>query len=144
MPPGVRPGGMHLRIDSNPVFTWEDIMTRRLPVAITMTIVAILTTVTAAAADKARTVTVTATEFAFEPSTIRVQAGETLRIRLRNEGTLSHNLHIKGAGVHTGTIQGGGSDTVAVTPTETGTLRFFCKVPGHRQAGMKGQLEVHE
>lgn len=121
-------------------------MTRRTPIAITLTIVAALTTLTAApaAADEARTVTVTATEFAFEPSTIRVEAGKTVRIRLRNEGTLSHNLHVKGAGVHTGTIQGGGSDTVTVTPTETGTLRFFCKVPGHRQAGMKGRLEVRE
>lgn len=92
--------------------------------------------------DEVRTVTVTATEFAFEPSTIRVQAGEKLRIRLHNEGTLSHNLHVAGAGVQTATVQGGASGSVTLTPTEAETLRFYCKVPGHREAGMKGALNV--
>ena len=92
--------------------------------------------------DDMRTVTVTATEFAFEPSRIEVDSGEPVRIRLRNEGALSHNIHIRGAEAHTRTVQAGSTSTVTVTPSDTGTLEFFCKVPGHEQAGMVGTLVV--
>jgi uncharacterized cupredoxin-like copper-binding protein len=35
----------------------------------------------------------------------------------------------------------GGSKTLAVT-LKPGTYKFYCSVPGHRQAGMEGTLEV--
>jgi uncharacterized cupredoxin-like copper-binding protein len=35
----------------------------------------------------------------------------------------------------------GGSKTVTVN-VKPGTYKFFCSVPGHRQAGMEGTLTV--
>ncbi|MBA1145976.1 cupredoxin domain-containing protein [Ectothiorhodospiraceae bacterium WFHF3C12] len=87
-------------------------------------------------------VKVTAKEFGFEPSSIKAEAGETLRIKLVNDGALSHNLHIRGTGIKTKTIQAGGTDTVEFTVPEDGNVRFFCNVPGHKQAGMTGRIET--
>lgn len=87
-----------------------------------------------------RTVKITATEFSFEPASIKAQAGEMLRIKLVNRGALSHNLQIKGAGIQTETLQSGSSDTIEFTIPEDGTVRFFCNVPGHKQAGMTGKI----
>ncbi len=96
----------------------------------------------AAVAGDVRTVEITATEFAFEPSKIDVEQGETVRLKLVNQGNLSHNLHLHGVDTKTETVQGGASDTVEFTATEAGTVRFFCNVPGHKEAGMKGRMVV--
>lgn len=87
-----------------------------------------------------RTVEVVAKEFAFEPSKIQVAPGSRVKIKLVNKGNLSHNLHIKGKGGKTETLQTGNSDTIIVTAPESGELEFFCNVTGHKQAGMKGAL----
>ncbi len=90
----------------------------------------------------AKTVEVTAKEFAFVPETISVQQGERLTIVLANEGALSHNLHIPELDVEIETIQTDGMTRHSFTPDETGTFDFFCAVPGHKQAGMRGILRV--
>lgn len=89
-----------------------------------------------------RTIEVVAKEFAFEPSTIEVKPGQTVRIKLVNQGSLSHNLHIAGNGMETQTLQSGGSDSLTLEAPADGKLQFFCDVPGHKQAGMKGQIVV--
>jgi len=94
-----------------------------------------------ATAEDVRTVEVEAKEFAFEPSTIEAQAGERLRIELVNQGSLSHNLHIEGDG-NTQTIQSDKTAAVTFTVPEDGPVKFFCNVPGHKQAGMTGQVVV--
>ncbi|MDF0751532.1 cupredoxin domain-containing protein [Marinobacter sp. 71-i] len=90
-----------------------------------------------------RTVEVVAKEFTFEPSRIEVAPGSRVEIKLVNEGNLSHNLHIAGEGMKTETIQTGHTDTVTVTAPENGKLEFFCNVPGHKQAGMRGKIVAH-
>lgn len=104
-------------------------------------LVAVVVIPAASAAD-IRTVEITATEFAYEPSRIAVEAGETVRLKLVNEGHLSHNLHLHGVDAKTETVQRGSSDTIEFTASESGTVRFFCNVPGHKEAGMKGQVLV--
>ena len=95
-----------------------------------------------AAADDVRTIEVTANEFGFTPSRIEVDQGRTVRLRLVNRGNLSHNVHLQGGGLKTRTVQGGASDTIEFTADEAGTVRFFCNVPGHQEAGMTGRLIV--
>lgn len=90
-----------------------------------------------------RTVEVVAKEFTFEPSRIEVAPGSRVEIKLINEGSLSHNLHIAGDGMKTETIQTGDTDTLTVTAPENGKLAFFCNVPGHKQAGMTGEIVAH-
>ncbi|MCR8914128.1 hypothetical protein FDP08_13385 [Marinobacter panjinensis] len=90
-----------------------------------------------------RTIEVVAKEFAFEPARIEVAPGSRVEIKLVNEGSLSHNLHIAGEGMTTETIQTGHTDVLTVTAPENGKLAFFCKVPGHKQAGMAGEIVAH-
>lgn len=95
-----------------------------------------------APAAAAGTIEITAEEFAFEPSRIEVAVGETVRIKLRNEGVLSHNLTIKKLGVEIGTIQSDATGTARFRPQNPGTYRIVCTVPGHSEAGMTGTLVV--
>ena len=90
----------------------------------------------------AKTTTVTAKEFKFVPDEITVRKGEPVSIILKDKGVLSHNLHIPALGVTPETIQSGDQEPIKFTPEKTGTFEFFCAVPGHKQAGMKGTLKV--
>lgn len=98
--------------------------------------------VPAVQAEDVLTVEIRATEFSFEPAEIDVDKGETVRLRLVNAGSLSHNVHLEGAPVKTETVQSGASDTVQFTAEKGGTIQFFCNVPGHKQAGMTGQIAI--
>jgi len=71
-----------------------------------------------------------------------VKADREVALTFRNDGKMSHNLHIPELGVKTDTIGPGKTATVRFTPDETGTVQFVCKVPGHEQAGMKGEITV--
>ncbi len=95
-----------------------------------------------ALAGDVRTVEVTAQEFEFTPSTIKVEPGETVRLKLVNQGNMSHNLHLRNTDAKTATIQSGKSDTLEVTAPDNGELGFFCAIPGHEKAGMKGSIVV--
>lgn len=95
-----------------------------------------------AQAEETETVKVVAKEFEFQPATIEMEKGETVRLKLVNQGQLSHNLHMRGIETNTGTIQAGNTDTIRVTASENGTLEFYCDVPGHEQAGMTGKILV--
>ncbi len=95
-----------------------------------------------AQAEDTDTVKVVAKEFAFQPATIEMETGETVRLKLVNQGQLSHNLHMRGVATSTETIQTGKTDTVEVTASADGTLEFYCDVPGHEQAGMTGKIVV--
>lgn len=107
---------------------------------VTSAIAAILMMVSATAI--AETITVTATEFEFEPHTISVDKGQTLTLVLDNHGALSHNLHIPGLDVEMTSVQTDGTTRHTFTPETAGTFSFYCAVPGHKQAGMKGTLKV--
>ncbi|MEX0383473.1 plastocyanin/azurin family copper-binding protein [Spiribacter sp. 1M153] len=93
-------------------------------------------------AQTGRTVEVRASEFAFEPNQLRVEQDETITLKLVNAGSLSHNIHLAGADIRTETIQGGGSDTITFTAGTDGIVSFFCNVPGHKQAGMEGEIVI--
>jgi len=81
-------------------------------------------------------------EFEFEPSKVTVDAGETVTIKFKNKGVMSHNITFKNIDAKTKTIQSGNTTTIEVTIDEPGTYDFVCSVPGHSQAGMRGQLVV--
>jgi plastocyanin len=81
-------------------------------------------------------------EFAFEPSRVQAEAGESVTIEFENVGKLSHNLTIPAFDADTGTIQAGDTATLKVTPEEPGTYEIRCSVPGHAPAGMTGKLVV--
>ncbi len=94
-----------------------------------------------------RTIAVEASEFAFDPSTLNVAPGETVRVELANDGQIAHNFTVETLDASTATIQPGETSTLTFTaPEETGTypIRFICSVAGHEDAGMIGEIVVSE
>ena len=56
---------------------------------------------------------------------------------------LDHGIAIQGHGVHrSGPIVGPGSNSTVTVTLGRGSYAFYCPVPGHRQAGMRGTLTV--
>ncbi|MCK6582387.1 MAG: cupredoxin domain-containing protein [Anaerolineales bacterium] len=109
-------------------------------------------------------VTVTMSEFAFEPASITVTAGQPVEITLANDGAIEHDFAIEvipakdvsteGSmsghdssdqhaefDLHTATGSGETS-VLRFTPTQPGTYKIICSVPGHLDAGMTGELIV--
>jgi uncharacterized cupredoxin-like copper-binding protein len=98
----------------------------------------------------------------FEPSSLTINRGETLRLIVTNVGRLQHEAIIGTAEEQEahGAEMGAGHDTphdspnaVVVEPGETkeliwqfdrpGRFEIGCHVPGHYQAGMTAEVTVH-
>ena len=82
-------------------------------------------------------------EFHYEPSTLSAKEG-VASITFANSSPVAHNMTIEdSAGKIVGgtTTFTGGSHTIRIA-LKAGTYKFFCTVPGHRQAGMEGTLTV--
>jgi plastocyanin len=79
----------------------------------------------------------------FDKSSLEAKAGN-VTIAFTNDSPIAHNL----------TVATSSGELVNATPTFTGgskalklnlkpgTYKFYCSVPGHRQAGMEGTLTV--
>jgi plastocyanin len=80
---------------------------------------------------------------AFTTTTLKAKAGK-ITLDFTNPSPVPHNIAVKGNGVNDGpsqTIQGGASTKLTVT-LKAGTYEYYCAVPGHEEAGMKGTLTV--
>jgi len=80
--------------------------------------------------------------FSFTKTSVTAKAG-TVTLKAMNPQSVAHDISIKGNGVDvTGNqVSNGGTSTVTAN-LKAGTYEFFCSVPGHEQAGMKGTLTV--
>jgi plastocyanin len=77
----------------------------------------------------------------FTTTTLKAKSG-TVTFDFTNKASIPHAFAIKGNGVNAkGKIISGGSDTLTVK-LKPGTYTFYCPVPGHEAAGMKGTLTV--
>ena len=117
------------------------------------------------AGPRVRGVSLTAVDMAFQPDALDVTAGMPVRLTMVNEGALDHDFSILEIPMETmgatavampGHEMGamtvepqlhmavtmGMSNTIEFTPTKPGTYEFFCTVPGHKEAGMRGTLVV--
>ena len=63
-------------------------------------------------------------------------------LKMTNQSGTPHNLAIKGNGVNAATPITPKGTVQAKTTLKPGTYTFYCQVPGHEQAGMKGTLTV--
>jgi plastocyanin len=81
-------------------------------------------------------------QLAYETKQLTAKAG-TVTIQLTNKSPIEHDVAIaQGNSVLGQTpVFTGGSKSVTVK-LKPGTYKFFCTVPGHRQAGMEGTLTV--
>jgi len=104
------------------------------------------------------------TDFAYAPSDFIVPAGRPVTVTLHNSGLVEHDFvvdnivvtdvvatdagstaehHMGGAvfDLHVSALPGNTS-TITFTALEAGVYQIFCSVPGHKEAGMVGQLTV--
>jgi plastocyanin len=80
--------------------------------------------------------------FAFAKTTATANAG-TVELKSKNPQSVTHDISIKGNGVdeHGNQVSSGGTSTVTAD-LKPGTYEYYCSVPGHEAAGMKGTLTV--
>ncbi len=80
---------------------------------------------------------------AFDKASLTAAAG-SVTINLKNPSSIPHNIAIKGGGITPVISQTIGKDGVATATADLkpGTYEYYCEVPGHEGAGMKGTLTV--
>ncbi len=79
----------------------------------------------------------------YNTKSLSAKAGK-VSVDFTNSSSLPHNVTIESSGgeqVGATPTFSGGSKSVSVN-LKPGTYKFFCSVPGHRQAGMEGTLTV--
>ena len=82
---------------------------------------------------------VEATEMAYSPSEVAVAAGP-VEVVLANTGRVLHDLRIEGQPFIMEAAPG--RVATGMVALDAGRYRIFCSLPGHREAGMEGTLEV--
>ena len=97
----------------------------------------------------------------FEPASIRVKQGETVRFVVRNAGQIKHEMNLgteKELLEHLEvmkkfpnmehdepnkvTIAPGQQGEIVWQFTKAGAVNFACLIPGHYEAGMRGNVQV--
>jgi len=118
--------------------------------------------------DDARTIEITMRDIAYEPTSLEVEAGETIRFVFTNEGDVDHDAFIGDAADQAdheaemreavedshggGHDDGDDEDAITVEPGDTGEITHTfdgsgqievgCHEPGHYEAGMKIAVTV--
>jgi uncharacterized cupredoxin-like copper-binding protein len=79
---------------------------------------------------------------AFDKKALSAKAGK-VTIVMTNPAQIPHDVALDGNGVEKKgeIVSAGGKSEVSAT-LKAGTYTFYCSVPGHEQAGMKGTLTV--
>ncbi len=103
------------------------------------------------------TLNATMTDFKFDPSSWTVNAGQSVTVNLKNDGSSDHTWVVMKepiSGSFTSADQSkifyssdkvpaGQSKSVTFTaPSTAGNYQVICDIPGHFEAGMVGQLTV--
>ena len=126
-------------------------MTRRLPLA-ALAAAALLaagcgsddeSTGATTSASGGESVQLSATEYAFDPKDVSVDAAGQVTFTVANDGKQTHALEVEGNGVEeeTDSIAPGESGTLTVD-LQPGEYEFYCPIDGHRDQGMEGTLVV--
>lgn len=87
------------------------------------------------------TVQIEASDLAFDPVQVSAAAGE-IEVELDNVGSAEHDFVVEEAGDVDVVHAMPGETATGSIELEPGTYTFYCSVPGHREAGMEGTLEV--
>lgn len=89
-----------------------------------------------------KTFIVMGTSFAFNPSTMTVDKGDTVKLIFKDDDG-SHNLIIDGYNVSTKILNQGQEQEVTFVADKKGLFKMYCSLPGHEDNGMVGKLIVN-
>ena len=85
-------------------------------------------------------VTVESYDIYFEPDELSIPADTDVPVQLPNVGVALHNFSVDELGISVDIAPGATEETVINAPA--GEYEFYCNVPGHKEAGMLGELTV--
>lgn len=75
--------------------------------------------------------------------TLMVHEGETVQVNLINGEGAEHDIVVDQYGVRSDHVIGkNASSTFSFTASKVGEFAYFCSLPGHREAGMEGLIQV--
>lgn len=86
-------------------------------------------------------ITVSGKEFSYEPATLTLKAGQPYTIVLKNIGSVEHDITVDKVKFKL-TVAGNNTREKGLKVEKPGTYQFYCSLPGHKSAGMKGELTV--
>ena len=106
---------------------------------------ALAATALGAATRQTKTISADKTKLAFTTQSIVAKPG-TFTLKMANPSTTKHNIAVRGgqlgfAKVGKSVLKGGTSE-VTFTARAGKTYTFFCQIPGHETAGMRGKIVV--
>jgi uncharacterized cupredoxin-like copper-binding protein len=97
-------------------------------------------------------------EYQYTPYNLSIKKGQTVTLRLENNGKIEHDLEFKrakGIKIQNGNVHQhegnnalhlhatpGKTSQITVTFTQDGTYDFYCTLPSHEHLGMKGTITV--
>lgn len=76
--------------------------------------------------------------FGYNPGSLSANVGETINLSITSDGT--HTFTINELGVDQRLSKG--NNNVTFTPDKAGNFEYFCNIPGHKEKGMVGNLNV--
>src|SRR5688572_9890246 len=79
-------------------------------------------------------------EFSFDPKMVMVDTGGVLKVT--NAGAAPHTLAVDGTDLITPELQPNASAGLSVESLAPGNYKLSCTIPGHKAAGMTGELMV--
>ena len=77
----------------------------------------------------------------FDQDELHAKVGQIVVVQLDNRDTVSHSFDVDAFNLHV-PLPASQSGAAVFKPTQAGTYRFYCSLPGHREAGMVGTLIV--
>jgi hypothetical protein len=77
----------------------------------------------------------------FSDSAFHMRTDEVLGLFVTNKDGIDHSFDIDSLGIHA-QLPPNSTTAIAVKPTGSGNLEFYCSIPGHRDAGMVGTISV--
>ena len=99
------------------------------------------TTTETTATTSVKEFTVSGTNYAFDPSTIKVNKGDKVKITFKNTQGF-HDWVIDEYGVATKQTNAPTTEVLEFTADKVGSFEYYCSVGSHRAMGMKGTLVV--
>jgi uncharacterized cupredoxin-like copper-binding protein len=132
---------------------------RRLLTFVTLALVMAAPNVIGAQVLTPRIVEIQMTEFTFRPAVIQLDAGQPVRLVFINRGQIAHQfdstllravpltiiddaLHVETRGLDLIRLDPAKSARVEFLPRQRGRFSFACTIEGHREAGMRGTIDV--
>ena len=88
------------------------------------------------------TVTIDAIDGTAYSATAAVAKAGQVTFKMPNKSSIDHNIALKGVPGAAGKVIGQGATSTFSVSLKPGKYTFYCQVPGHEAAGMKGTLTV--